>query len=100
HQAPRGRAQERSLLPRAPAVEAGHPTAPQDGRARRAAGAGDVGSELRDREVPARQAGRHEKVPAVEAMASTQSFVVTEAFAGMRLDRFLQRMIPRMSRSS
>lgn len=32
--------------------------------------------------------------------ASEQSFLVTEAYRGIRLDRFLQAMIPRMSRSA
>ena len=32
--------------------------------------------------------------------ASEQSFPVTEAYRGMRLDRFLQAMVPRMSRSA
>ncbi|HEX5054760.1 MAG TPA: RluA family pseudouridine synthase [Planctomycetota bacterium] len=33
-------------------------------------------------------------------MHAAQSFAVTEAYRGMRLDRFLQRMMPRMSRAS
>ncbi len=32
--------------------------------------------------------------------AAAQSFPVTDAYRGMRLDRFLQRMLPRMSRAS
>ncbi|MBL8753774.1 MAG: RluA family pseudouridine synthase [Planctomycetes bacterium] len=32
--------------------------------------------------------------------AAAQSFVVTDFYRGMRLDRFLQHMLPRMSRSS
>jgi RluA family pseudouridine synthase len=33
-------------------------------------------------------------------MSDTESFPVTDAHSGMRLDRFLQRMVPRMSRAS
>ena len=32
--------------------------------------------------------------------AGSQSFAVTESCRGMRLDRFLQQMLPRMSRTS
>jgi hypothetical protein len=33
-------------------------------------------------------------------MHAAQSFAVTDAYRGMRLDRFLQHMMPRMSRAS
>ena len=53
-----GRAQERPVLPGAQALAEGDRAAAQDGRARRAAGARQVGAELRDRRVPARASSR------------------------------------------
>ena len=59
------RAEERPVLPHPQAVVAGDGAAPEDGGPRRAAGAGEVGAELRHRGVPAGQAEGPLEVPAV-----------------------------------
>ncbi len=64
-QARQGRAQERSVLRAPQAVARGDRAADPDGRACRAAGAGALGPELRDRRVPAGEAQEPGEVPAV-----------------------------------
>ena len=65
-----GRAQERPLLPGAQALAEGDERSARDGRARRAAGARQVGAQLRDRRVPAPQARPPRAVPAVRVPGS------------------------------
>ena len=65
HQARQRRAEERPLLPGPPPVEEGPRAAPEDGRARRATGPGQVGPQLRDRGVPAAETGAEEELLAL-----------------------------------
>ena len=57
--------QERSLHRRASGMGRRHQATARHGRARRAAGAGEMGAQLRDRRVPAAQARQREELPAV-----------------------------------
>src|SRR5262249_890990 len=63
------RAEERPLLQGAQALAGRDRPAAQDGRARRTAGAGEVGAQLRDRRVPAGEAREPVAVPAVNREA-------------------------------
>jgi len=58
------RDQERPVLPAPQALGRRHGAPAQDGRPRRAAGAREVGPQLRHRKVPPREAGAHGEVPA------------------------------------
>jgi DNA topoisomerase-6 subunit A len=62
------RAKDALKLPGTQALAEGDHPAAQDGRARRAAGPGEVGPQLRDRGVPAGEAGKARAVPAVDRM--------------------------------
>ena len=70
HQAGQGRPQKRPLLPSPPPLEKGAQPNAENGRARRAAGPGEMGPQLRARGIPAPQTQKQEVVPALNRTAA------------------------------